>query len=144
MTSNGSASGSALLWIVWNPDETGDGAELRAYDVLPVDSLLTLRWSAPVGRGTKFSPPGIAANRLYVGTDAKDIGQGLLHTARCRGDLLTSCDHHWPPEASDLDAARIWIRHYETHIIRYGSISHSAAFGISAPESPRCSYRNPQ
>ena len=86
VTSNGTTSGSALLWIVWNPDETGNGAELRAYDVLPVNGVLPLRWSAPVGQGPKFCPPGVAANRLYVGTrDGYVLGFGVLPSGSVGG-----------------------------------------------------------
>lgn len=78
VTSQGSTSGSALLWIVWNPDRTGNGAELRAYDVPPAGGALTLRFHAPVGQGSKFNPPGVSGNRLYVGTrDGYVIGFGL-------------------------------------------------------------------
>lgn len=78
VTSNGTASGSALVWIIWNADSSGNGAELRAYDVLPVDGLLPLRYSAPVGKGSKFNPPGVAGSRLFVGTrDGHVIGFGL-------------------------------------------------------------------
>jgi hypothetical protein len=78
VTSNGTATGSALLWIVWNPDSAGIGAELRAYDVLPVNGILQQRFSAPLGVGSKFNPPGVSGNRLYVGTrDGNVIGFGL-------------------------------------------------------------------
>lgn len=78
VTSRGTASGSALVWIVWNPDASGEGAELRAYDAIPVDGVLPLRFSAPVGVGSKFNPPGVSANRIFVGTrDGRVIGFGL-------------------------------------------------------------------
>jgi hypothetical protein len=78
LTSFGTQPGSALLWIVWNPDFTGVGAQLRAYDAVPVNGTLTLRYSAPVGMGSKFNPPGVYANRLYVGTrDGHVIGFGM-------------------------------------------------------------------
>jgi iron transport multicopper oxidase len=79
VTSNGTTSGSALVWIVWNPDSSGVGAELRAYDALPgVNGRLLQRFSAPVGQGSKFNPPGVFQNHLYVGTrDGHVIGFGL-------------------------------------------------------------------
>lgn len=78
VTSDGTRSGSALLWIIWNPDGSGVGAQLRAYDVVPVNGTLHLRFSADVGQGSKFNPPGVAGNRLYVGTrDGHVIGFGL-------------------------------------------------------------------
>jgi hypothetical protein len=78
VTSNGTISGSALVWIVWNPDRTGVGAELRAYDVPPAGGALTVRFAAPVGQGSKFDPPGVSGDRLYVGTrDGRVIGFGV-------------------------------------------------------------------
>ena len=77
VTSDGTTSGSALMWIVWSPDGTGVGAQLRAYDPVPVDGVLQEVWSAPVGTASKFNPPGVGGNRLYVGTrDGHVIGFG--------------------------------------------------------------------
>ena len=67
VTSDGTSPGTALVWIVWSPDGTGMGAELRAYDALPDGALLSLRRSFPVGRASKFNPPGVGQGRLYVG-----------------------------------------------------------------------------
>jgi len=68
VTSDGTAPGSALVWIVWAPNGNGTGAQLRAYDPIPVNGEPVLRWSAPVGTSTKFAIPGVGAGRLYVGT----------------------------------------------------------------------------
>jgi hypothetical protein len=77
VTSNGTTSGSALMWTVWSPDGTGVGAQLRAYDPVPVDGVLKEVFSAPVGTASKFNPPGVGGNRLYVGTrDGNVIGFG--------------------------------------------------------------------
>jgi hypothetical protein len=35
ITSNGTTSGSSLLWITHTSDSSGAGAELRAYDPIP-------------------------------------------------------------------------------------------------------------
>jgi iron transport multicopper oxidase len=67
ITSDGTASGSALVWIVHLPDGSGVGAELRAYDANPVDGVLQLRGAWPVGQGTKFNTPTVYAGRIYVG-----------------------------------------------------------------------------
>ncbi len=68
VTSNGTTSGTALVWTIWSADGTGVGAQLRAYDPVPVDGVMQLVWSAPVGTASKFNPPGVAGNRIYVGT----------------------------------------------------------------------------
>src|SRR5207249_1114279 len=48
VTSNGLATGSALLWTVWSPNAQGNGAQLRAYDPVPVGGTLSLLGSWPV------------------------------------------------------------------------------------------------
>jgi hypothetical protein len=68
ITSNGTTPGSALVWLVWAPNGGGEGAQLRAYNPIPVDGQPVLRWSAPVGTSAKFALPGIGAGRLFVGT----------------------------------------------------------------------------
>jgi hypothetical protein len=68
ITSNGTEPGSALVWVVWAPNGTGEGAQLRAYDPVPVNGKPVLVWSAPVGTSSKFALPGVSAGRLYVGT----------------------------------------------------------------------------
>jgi hypothetical protein len=68
VTSDGTIPGSALVWTVWSPDGSGVGAQLRAYAPVPVNGKMQLVWSGPVGTASKFNPPGVAGNRLYVGT----------------------------------------------------------------------------
>ncbi len=68
ITSEGTQAGSALVWLVWSPNGSGEGAQLRAYDPIPVNGEPVLRWSAPVGTSSKFALPGVGAGRLYVGT----------------------------------------------------------------------------
>jgi len=68
ITSHGTVAGSALVWLVWAPNGSGEGAQLRAYDPLPVGGEPHLRWSAPVGRSAKFAIPGVGGGRIFVGT----------------------------------------------------------------------------
>jgi outer membrane protein assembly factor BamB len=68
ITSNGTQPGSALVWIVWAPNGSGEGAQLRAYSPIPSKGEPVLLWSAPVGTSAKFALPGVGAGRLYVGT----------------------------------------------------------------------------
>jgi outer membrane protein assembly factor BamB len=67
VTSNGTASGSALVWVIYMPDGTGANAELRAYDPIPSGGTGVLSYSAPVRTASKFNPPGAANGRIYVG-----------------------------------------------------------------------------
>lgn len=77
ITSDGTTSGSALVWVIWTPNGGGTGAQLRAYDPIPVGGAPRLRWSAPIGTSAKFNPPGVGAGRLYVGTrDGHVLGFG--------------------------------------------------------------------
>ncbi len=68
VTSNGLESGSALVWVIWQADTTGRNAELQAYDAVPVNGVMQLRWSAPIGQATKFESPAVEDNRVYLGT----------------------------------------------------------------------------
>jgi iron transport multicopper oxidase len=68
ITSQGTTSGSAVLWIIWAPNGSGEGAQLRAYDAVPVNGRLRLRRSFPIGTSSKFTMPGIGSGRVYVGT----------------------------------------------------------------------------
>jgi len=68
ITSHGTVAGSALVWLVWAPNGSGEGAQLRAYDPVPVGGEPHLRWSAPVGTSAKFAMPGVGGGRIFVGT----------------------------------------------------------------------------
>ncbi|HXI58087.1 MAG TPA: PKD domain-containing protein [Polyangia bacterium] len=77
VTSDGTRSGSALVWVIWSPDITGTGAQLRAYDAVPTNGAPVLRFSAPIGTSAKYTPPGVGSGRIYVGTrDGHVMGFG--------------------------------------------------------------------
>ncbi|HWX96416.1 MAG TPA: choice-of-anchor D domain-containing protein [Solirubrobacteraceae bacterium] len=90
VTSEGAASGSALVWIVWAPNGGGVGAQLRAYDPIPVEGKPVLRWSAPVGTSSKFAVPGVGAGRIYVGNrEGKVMAFGSPVTPALTGSATT-------------------------------------------------------
>jgi iron transport multicopper oxidase len=90
ITSDETAPGSALVWIVWAPNGGGEGAQLRAYDPIPVKGRPVLRWSAPIGTSAKFALPGVGAGRLYVGTrDGHVIAFGSPVTPILAGSTTT-------------------------------------------------------
>src|SRR5215472_11273960 len=68
VTSNGMTDGSAVVWVVWMGDGSGQNAQLLAYDAVPQTGTLQPVFNAAVGTGSKFNPPGIGDGRVYVGT----------------------------------------------------------------------------
>lgn len=68
VTSDGTSSGSALVWVTFFPVNPGQqqNAELRAYDANPTGGVLTLRGSWPIGTGNKFTTPTVHNGRMYV------------------------------------------------------------------------------
>ena len=69
VTSDGTASGSAVVWVVWSSGATGANAQLRAYNAVPDDNgILDLLYSVPIGDASKFSVPMTDGNRVVVGT----------------------------------------------------------------------------
>src|SRR5450432_450693 len=85
VTSDGTRSGSALLWTVWSSGWTGTGGELRAYDAVPVNGTLALRYLAGIGTSAKFTAPAVGEGRLYVGTrDGHVLGFGVRGTPPLR------------------------------------------------------------
>jgi len=82
ITSEGTTSGSALVWIIWSANRTGNGAQLRAYDPVPVNGKPVLRFQASIGIGSNYSTPGIGGGRLYVGNrEGKVLAFGSPVTA---------------------------------------------------------------
>jgi outer membrane protein assembly factor BamB len=82
ITSTGTTSGSALVWVVYSTGPGGANAQLRAYDPVPVNGVLKMRYSAPIGTAVKFAVPATDGGRVYVGTrDGKVLGFGRPTTA---------------------------------------------------------------
>ncbi|MEO8749932.1 MAG: ricin-type beta-trefoil lectin domain protein [Allobranchiibius sp.] len=78
VSSNGTTTGSALIWAQYSTGSTGVGGQLRAYDAVPVNGSLNLRFSYPIGTATKFAVPATSGGRVYVGNRAGVIyGFGL-------------------------------------------------------------------
>ncbi|MFF2350636.1 PQQ-binding-like beta-propeller repeat protein [Kitasatospora sp. NPDC058115] len=69
VTSDGTATGSALVWVVYSgTGPGGQNGELRVYDALPVNGALRLRRSFPLGTVSRFSVPATDGGRVFVGT----------------------------------------------------------------------------
>ena len=68
VTSSGSTSGSALVWVVQTTGPSGNNGQLLAYNALPVNGKLQLARSFPLGVVSKFSVPATDNGRVYAGT----------------------------------------------------------------------------
>ena len=82
ITSTGTEPGSALMWVGQCPKSACQGSTLNAYGPVPQGGAPPLLWSGQIGVNAKFARPGIAENRVYVGTfDNRLIAFGsTVHT----------------------------------------------------------------
>jgi outer membrane protein assembly factor BamB len=68
VTSNGTISGTGVLWITRCPTYGCEKAELVAYNPVPLgEKALQVLWKAPIGTANKFSRPDASNGHLYVG-----------------------------------------------------------------------------
>ena len=82
VTSNGTAAGSAVVWVLYANGPSGGASQLRAYQAIPSGGTLPLLWSGKVGKASKFSVPTAYEGRVYVGTRN---GQLIAFGLRRRG-----------------------------------------------------------
>lgn len=74
VTSNGTTSGSALVWA------TNLGSELRVYDAVPVNGTLNIRFRKSYGNQAKFTTVGVGSGKVYVGSgDGYIVGYGVAN-----------------------------------------------------------------
>ncbi|MET3808718.1 hypothetical protein ABIB25_005748 [Nakamurella sp. UYEF19] len=86
VSSSGTTPGSALVWVEWSQGPSGGNAQLRAYDAVPQNGVMKLRYSAPIGVASKFASPTTDSGRAYVGTrDGHVIGFGRPATSPLTG-----------------------------------------------------------
>ena len=132
ITSNGTTPGSALVWIVWAPNGGGEGAQLRAYDPIPVHGEPVLRWSAPIGTSAKFALPGVGAGRLYVGTrDGHVLAFGSPVTPLLAGSATTF------PTTTVGEASEKTLTLTATEALTLSSlVSSSSQFKLGTPSTP--------
>lgn len=132
VTSDGTTSGSALVWVVWSGGPTGVNAQLRAYAATPdSNGTLPLVWSAPIGTAVKFATAASDGNRVFVGTrDGKVIAFG-----RPAQTELTAA----PVDFGNVDvnttgsATAVLTASKDVTITAVGA---SAPFGATAPTLP--------
>jgi iron transport multicopper oxidase len=70
VTSNGASAGSAVVWVIRTKENYQEGANavLTAYHAVPSGGHMVKIREFPIGHASKFVPPGVANNRVYVGT----------------------------------------------------------------------------
>ncbi len=73
VTSDGTAAGSAVVWVVYASGPNGARGQLRAYGAIPTGGNLPLLWSGKLGSASKFSVPTAYEGRVYVGTRKGDL-----------------------------------------------------------------------
>ena len=130
ITSDGTTSGSALVWIVWAPNGGGAGAQLRAYDPIPVGGHPVLRWSGPVGTSSKFAIPGVGAGRLYVGTrDGHVLAFGSPVTPVLSGSATA-----FPTTTVGSSSQRVLTLTATQALTLTGLSSSSSQFTLATPE----------
>jgi hypothetical protein len=82
VTSTGTTSGSALVWVIQTSGPSGASGQLMAFSALPVNGTLQLVRSFPLGMVSKFAVPATDGGRVFVGTrDGHVIGFGQPATA---------------------------------------------------------------
>jgi iron transport multicopper oxidase len=79
VTSNGTTSGSALVWIIHATGPNGLNSQLEAFNPIPVNNSLEEVWSSSPFTSTVFSQPSADNGIVYVGTkDDTLLGFGAL------------------------------------------------------------------
>jgi outer membrane protein assembly factor BamB len=68
VTSNGTSTGSAVVWVEYSSGSSGVRGQLRAYSATPSGETLPLLYSHSIGTASKFAVPTAAEGRVYVGT----------------------------------------------------------------------------
>ncbi len=134
ITSNGTASKSALVWVVWAPNGTGVGAQLRAYAPVPVHEEPQLLWSAPIGTSAKFAMPGVGLGRIYVGTrDGHVLGFGSPVTP-----ALTGSATEFPTTTVETSSEKTVTLTATEHVTvtKLTSTSTQFVIGTSSPPLP--------
>jgi Abnormal spindle-like microcephaly-assoc'd, ASPM-SPD-2-Hydin/PQQ-like domain/Protein of unknown function (DUF1573) len=90
ITSDGTTSGSAIVWLTRTTDRTGVGAQLRAFEAVPSGGKLVQIFNAPIGIASNYSVPGVGAGRIYVGNrEGKVIAFGSPVTPALTGSAVS-------------------------------------------------------
>jgi hypothetical protein len=66
VTSDGTTSDTAVVWITWCPTYGCTETDLVAYEAVPHGGALQKLWSEPIGPADKFVRPDAAGGHIYV------------------------------------------------------------------------------
>ncbi len=66
VTSDGTSASSGLVWVVYSTSDKGLYGSLNAYRAIPVDGVLPLVRSWPIGTAAEFTTVATDAGRVYV------------------------------------------------------------------------------
>jgi Abnormal spindle-like microcephaly-assoc'd, ASPM-SPD-2-Hydin len=132
VTSNGTTSGSAVVWAVYSSGPTGSGGILRAYNAVPDGTgNLTLLGAWPIGTASKFPTPATNAGRVYVGTrDGKVLAFGRPSTSVLTGASVDLGKTNVGSTASGV------LTVTATKAVTISAISTAAPFGVTPPALP--------
>lgn len=132
VTSNGTTSGTGVVWVVWSSGPTGANAELRAYSPEPDGSgALTELWSSPIGTGVKFTTPATSDGRVYVGTrDGKILAFGRPANSALTGSPVSFGN----VPVSTTGNATLTVT--ATKSLNVTAISATSPFAVTAPALP--------
>ena len=131
VTSVGTTPGSALVWVIASSGPTGAGGQLMAYDAMPVNGVMHLRWSTPIGSVTRFPVVATDGGRVYVGTlDGRVVGFGRPATSVLQ---TTPLDLGSTPVGISVQGVSTLTA---TAPVTITGISTAAPFSVNAPTLP--------
>lgn len=130
VTSDGTTSGSAVVWVVQSPGADGIG-HLLAYDAVPSHHTLKLLRSWPLGATTKFSVPATDNGNLYVGTnDGHLIAFGMPTNQALQGSPVAFGDDG----VGSAKTATATLT--ATKTVTVSAVTADAPFAITSPTLP--------
>lgn len=141
VTSSGTNSGSAVVWVIWLSGGDGSNAQLRAYDPIPqADGKMKLLWSTGIGTATKFALPAISNNQVFVGTrdgHVLSFGSPVL-------SAMTSQPLEFPTTTVGQSATRnlILTAGAELTVNSVNSSNSAFAIGTTMPSLPAALQKN--